>query len=205
VGEATAHQLAAAHADIEAVAHSDKLRRLLDKARLAEEVKAANPRARVNKGLDEAARRRLKEKHAAIEAEVERLEAAVAADGLGDAIGPAVARDLCDFFESRRGRRLLQQMQKHDLHPHGTPAAAPRTAADGPFAGKTVVITGTLGGLTRDGARDKLRALGAHVSDSVSRKTDYLIVGEAPGSKLAKAQELGVKILGEHDLARMLR
>jgi DNA ligase (NAD+) len=205
VGEATAHQLAATHADIEAVARSEKLRRLIDLARLREEKKAANPRARANKGLDASARRALEEKYAAIDAELGRLEAAVAADRLGDSIGPSVARDICDFFESHRGRSLLQQMHRHDLHPAGAPAAARKTvAASGPFAGKTVVITGTLSGLTRDEAKEKLRALGASVTDSVSRKTDFLIVGEEAGSKLQKAQQLGVKILKEDDLRKML-
>ncbi|MGG1984681.1 BRCT domain-containing protein [Serratia nematodiphila] len=63
---------------------------------------------------------------------------------------------------------------------------------DSPFAGKTVVLTGSLSQLSRDEAKDRLTALGAKVSGSVSKKTDLVIAGEAAGSKLAKAQELGI-------------
>jgi DNA ligase (NAD+) len=78
------------------------------------------------------------------------------------------------------------------------------SAQGGPLAGKTFVLTGTLAGLTRDEAKDKIRELGGEMSESVSKKTDYVIVGDNPGSKRDKAIKLGVKILDEKEFIRML-
>ena len=78
------------------------------------------------------------------------------------------------------------------------------TNANNPFAGKTVVATGKLVNYTRDGIQTKLLELGAKPGSSVSKNTDYLIVGEKAGSKLAKAQQLGVPILTEEEFEAML-
>lgn len=75
---------------------------------------------------------------------------------------------------------------------------------DNPFVGKTVVATGKLENYTRDGIQMKLLSLGARPASSVSKKTDYLIVGENAGSKLTKAQTLGVKTLTEQEFLQML-
>jgi DNA ligase (NAD+) len=77
----------------------------------------------------------------------------------------------------------------------------PAPGTEGPLAGKTFVITGTLPTLSRDDAKDKLEAAGAKVAGSVSKKTDYVVAGEEAGSKLEKAQTLGVPVIDE---ARML-
>jgi DNA ligase (NAD+) len=76
---------------------------------------------------------------------------------------------------------------------------------EGPFSGRQYVITGTLEGWSREEAKGLLEGLGAKVSDSVSGKTTGVIVGESPGSKLAKAQKLGVPVLSEADLRELLR
>ena len=78
------------------------------------------------------------------------------------------------------------------------------TTMDNPFAGKSIVATGKLENYTRDGIQEKIISLGAHPSSAVSKSTDYLIVGEKAGSKLAKAQQLGVKILTEQEFEDML-
>jgi len=75
---------------------------------------------------------------------------------------------------------------------------------EGPLAGVSVVITGGFSLGSRDELRSRLQALGAKVSESVSRRTTYLAAGEAPGSKLARAQELGVRVLDEDGLSRLL-
>ena len=75
---------------------------------------------------------------------------------------------------------------------------------DSPFAGKTVVLTGSLSQLSRDDAKARLVALGAKVAGSVSKKTDLVIAGEAAGSKLAKAQELGIEVIDEAEMMRLL-
>ena len=74
---------------------------------------------------------------------------------------------------------------------------------EGPFAGKTFVLTGTLPTLTREAATAKIEAAGGKVTGSVSKKTDFVLAGEEAGSKLTKAQELGVKILDEAEFLRM--
>ena len=83
------------------------------------------------------------------------------------------------------------------------PTASP-SASDGPLAGKSVVLTGSLPSLTRDEATRRLEAAGARVASSVSRKTDLVVAGEAAGSKLEKARELGVEVVGEEELLRRL-
>jgi len=80
-----------------------------------------------------------------------------------------------------------------------------RTSGEGPLSGETVVITGTLASMTRDEARDAARAAGATVTDSVSKKTTLLVVGADAGSKLRKAQELGVTTIDEDGFRRRLR
>ena len=79
-----------------------------------------------------------------------------------------------------------------------------RAAGEGPLVGETFVITGTLASMTRDEARDAARAAGATVTDSVSRKTTLLVAGAEAGSKLRKAQELGVTIVDEDEFRRRL-
>jgi len=80
-----------------------------------------------------------------------------------------------------------------------------KKTASGPFANKTFVVTGTLPSLSREEAKEKIRSLGGHAAESVSRKTDYVLAGENPGSKYDKAMELGVKIIDEKEFLRMLR
>jgi DNA ligase (NAD+) len=116
-------------------------------------------------------------------------------------IGPVMAESLHEFFRHPRNQAVLKKLQAAGLDPHSEIRIPPST---GPFAGKTVVITGTLAGMTREAAQEKLRQAGATVTGSVSKNTDYLIVGAEAGSKLAKAKALGVRILTEPELKELL-
>jgi DNA ligase (NAD+) len=118
-------------------------------------------------------------------------------------VGPVMAKSIHDFFRNPRNRAVIEKLRKAGVKMKEK--AAPKAAATGPFAGKTVVITGTLAKFSRDEAKEALRKRGAHVTDSVSKKTDFLVVGEEAGSKLDKARALGVKILDEAEFLRMLR
>ena len=113
-------------------------------------------------------------------------------------IGPAVAASALEFFASAPGRRLLAKLRKLGIDPQGT------VATTGVFTGKILVITGTLPSLKRDEAEQKILAAGGKVSGSVSKKTSYVLAGEEAGSKLDKARELGVPVIDEAELRRML-
>jgi DNA ligase (NAD+) len=80
----------------------------------------------------------------------------------------------------------------------------PDTPVDGPLVDKTFVLTGTLPNLTRDDAKQRIEAAGGKVTGSISKKTDYLVAGADPGSKLTKAQELGTEVLDEESLLALL-
>jgi DNA ligase (NAD+) len=116
-------------------------------------------------------------------------------------VGPVVAQSLHTFFQQVHNREVVEQLRACGLRwPEGPPAA--REAL--PLAGKTFVITGTLPSLGRDEAKALLEAAGAKVAGSVSKKTDYLVAGAEAGSKLAKAQELGVAVLDEDGMRALL-
>ncbi|MDE2606378.1 MAG: NAD-dependent DNA ligase LigA [Burkholderiales bacterium] len=116
-------------------------------------------------------------------------------------VGPVVAESIHAFFRERHNREVIEQLRACGVHwEEGEPAArAPK-----PLTGKTVVLTGTLPTLTRDEAKDLLEAAGAKVAGSVSKKTDYVIAGAEAGSKLDKANELGVPVLDEQGLRELL-
>jgi DNA ligase (NAD+) len=116
-------------------------------------------------------------------------------------VGPVVSAEIYEFFQTPLARDLVRQLRERGVH---WPDIEVKAAAGQPLAGLTFVITGTLAGLQREQAEDALRALGAKVSGSVSKKTSYLVVGADAGSKLAKAQSLGVPILEEAALERIL-
>lgn len=117
-------------------------------------------------------------------------------------VGPVVASRIRAFFDEGHNRDVISRLQDSGLHWAESDPTAP--TSDGALAGKTFVLTGTLSSMTRDEAKDKIRLLGGKVTGSVSKKTDFVIFGEKAGSKLAKAQQLGVKTLDETQFADLL-
>lgn len=117
-------------------------------------------------------------------------------------VGPVVAAHVHNFFQQPHNREVIQALRERGVHWPVQKARAP--AAEGMLSGKTFVITGTLDSMSRDQAADRIIALGGKVSGSVSKKTSYVIVGAEPGSKLKKAQELGVEILDEAGFLKLL-
>ncbi len=116
-------------------------------------------------------------------------------------IGPEVARSIREYFDEPRNRKAVERLcEQLELKPLEVPRADGRAA----LRDKTVVLTGTLERLTREEAEQKIRAAGGRVSSTVSRKTDFVVVGADPGSKLRKAQELGVKTLDERDFVALV-
>ena len=114
-------------------------------------------------------------------------------------IGPVVAQHIVHFFAQTHNRDVIARLLEA-----GISWPAVKRARRQPLEGNTYVLTGTLGSMTRDQAREQLQALGATVSGSVSGKTTAVIAGEKAGSKLAKAEKLGIPVLSEHDLLALL-
>ena len=119
-------------------------------------------------------------------------------------VGKVVAAHVRNFMEEESNREVIRELTE-EIGVHWPVVAAIKAEEiDSPFAGKTVVLTGSLSQMNRDDAKARLAALGAKVSGSVSKKTDLLIAGEAAGSKLAKAQELGIPVIDEAEMIRLL-
>jgi len=119
-----------------------------------------------------------------------------------EGIGPETARAVREWFDNPHNRALIERLRQAGLRfSVERPAAAPGTQT---LAGKTFVVTGTLPGFSREEVEAYIQAHGGKVTGSVSRKTDYLVVGEAPGAtKYNKARELGIPMIDEAELRRM--
>jgi len=117
-------------------------------------------------------------------------------------VGPVVAAHVREFFDEERNRLVIQSLREAGVRWPVIERAA--TAAAGPLSGAVVVITGTLATMSREEAREAARAAGATVTDSVSKKTTLLVAGAEAGSKLKKAQDLGVRIADESEFLHVL-
>jgi DNA ligase (NAD+) len=117
-------------------------------------------------------------------------------------IGEIVAKSIVEFFQDERIRRGIDKLLDEGVAPHHQQM---EVAEESVFTGKTVVITGTIEGMTRNEIKEEVIRLGGTVTGSVSKKTDYVIVGEDAGSKLKKAQDLNIPIIGEEELKNILK
>ncbi|MDR3458262.1 MAG: NAD-dependent DNA ligase LigA [Verrucomicrobiae bacterium] len=204
VGEATAKQLAATHESLEALADSAVLRDIRDLGMKESERAEISPRSRKNPPKDEAEKAKREQRDAELKAEIAGIEARLDAGGLKAKlveVGPVAAASVLDFFASPAGKKILARIRELHIKPLNEKVSV--AAPTGAFAGKTVVLTGTLPTLTREEATAKIEAAGGKTSGSVSKKTDYVLAGADAGSKLTKAQELGVKILDEAEFLKM--
>jgi DNA ligase (NAD+) len=119
-----------------------------------------------------------------------------------EGIGPTIAESVCRFFADEDNRGEVSRLR--ELGVRFQPVKQVRASQEGPLEGRTFVLTGTLPGLTREEAKTRIEAAGGKVTSSVSKKTSYLVAGEEPGSKLRKAQELGIEILDAAGLEKLL-
>ncbi len=132
---------------------------------------------------------------------VERLRTATVEDLTAvEGVGEIVAQSIVEFFNEEHNQKLLV-----DYMANGVSIDSVHTTVDSTLAGKTFVLTGSLSSLTRNQAKEMIRAAGGKASGSVSAKTDYLVAGESPGSKAEKARELGVRVLSEQAFIDMMR
>jgi DNA ligase (NAD+) len=207
VGEATAKQLAATHESLEALAHSEVLRDIRDLGAKESERAEISPRSRKNPPKDEVEKASRQQQDEALKAEMAEIESRLEAGGLKAKlveVGPVAAASVLDFFASAAGKKVLARIRELNIKPTSEKATIAATTK-GVFAGKTFVLTGTLPTLTREEATAKIEAAGGKVTGSVSKKTDYVLAGAEAGSKLTKAQELGVKILDEAEFLILLQ
>lgn len=116
-------------------------------------------------------------------------------------IGPRIAESIYHFFQDKGNRKLVEKLRKAgvNLEERGSP-----TSSSSALAGKSFVLTGTLSSMTREQAKEKIEQRGGSVSGSVSKNTDYVVVGDEPGSKLDKAKQLGITILDEKAFQALL-
>ncbi|HEX4119951.1 MAG TPA: NAD-dependent DNA ligase LigA [Verrucomicrobiae bacterium] len=186
VGKTTAGQLAAFHDTIEEVADSPLLKDVI-----------AYHDKKKDKDKDEsdAAAQRLLDAGFAARSKSEKET------GIVTEVGPVVARSVLEYFASHEGREVLRRMKDLDLHPQSQKSAAKKSG--GLFSGKTFVLTGTLPSMTREEAGSRIEALGGKVTSSVSKNTDFVLAGAEAGSKLDKAQSLGVRVIDEAEFLKM--
>jgi len=117
-------------------------------------------------------------------------------------VGPAIAESAHQYFRDPSNLRVIEKLRRAGVRMAEERAPAP---PEGPLAGLAFVITGTLASMPRSRAEELIGQLGGSAGDSVTKKTDYLVVGESPGSKLQKAQQYGTKLLSEQELLDLLR
>jgi DNA ligase (NAD+) len=116
-------------------------------------------------------------------------------------IGPIVARSVVEWFSDEGNRELIEKLRKAGVRLEDP---EPEAVPEGPLSGKTIVLTGGLEAMSRDEAQAAAEAAGAKVASSVSKKTDFVVAGENPGSKFDKAQQLGVEIIDEKEFLKRL-
>ncbi len=119
-----------------------------------------------------------------------------------EGIGPVIAENIYDYFQLEPNRDLIHRLAKAGVRIEQEPREASEDAPQ-PFTDLTFVVTGTLPTWTRDQAREYITSRGGKVTGSVSRSTDYVVVGENAGSKLTKAEQLGIPTLSEQELIEL--
>jgi DNA ligase (NAD+) len=186
VGKTTATQLARFHQSMEDVAQSRLLGDVLDYHQKERSDRKEIAERLIKAGFAEPSKSKIDKQ-----------------GGIVTEVGPVVAQSILDFFASDAGKKILRRMKQFGIKPKSE-KISPQKVAALPLTGKTFVLTGTLPSMTREEATEKIEALGGHVTGSVSKKTDYVLAGAEPGSKIDKAKELGVKIIDEAAFRKML-
>ena len=123
-----------------------------------------------------------------------------------DGIGPKIAESIIAWFQDPASQQVIEKLRAADvkLEQDALPVAAPVGSDAAPFAGLNFVVTGTLSALSRSEAEARIKRMGGKVTSSVTRKTNYVVVGESPGSKAARAEQLGINIVDEEGFQALL-
>jgi DNA ligase (NAD+) len=145
----------------------------------------------------------LQDQRAKMKGRLATLEEHLSKAGMPEELGPVVAESVLDYFESVAGKKTLLRFKELNIWPLGGLANS-KDPKENSLFGKTFVITGSLPSLSRDEASALIRDAGGNVTGSVSKNTDFLLAGEEAGSKLDKAKVLGVKIISEAELLKLI-
>ena len=202
VGDATAKEVSKHHADFAALRDSAILRDIAAAAVLEARRKEVSPSSRANPPKSDAEKSSRKKQTEELAAQIAAIEARLAPLDISQEVGPVVAESLLQFFASPAGQSFLDHLAQLKIHPRSDNLRS--STASGPLSGKTLVLTGTLPTLSREEATKLIEAAGGKVSSSVSKKTSYLLAGAEAGSKLDKARELGIPILEENALLKLI-
>jgi DNA ligase (NAD+) len=133
---------------------------------------------------------------------MDRLMSATAGElERAEEVGPTIAASVAAFFGSPENRSVIENLRRAGVRME----TEGEVRADGAFAGKTVVVTGSLAGFTRQEAEDLIRRLGGRAASSVSQKTDLVVAGDSPGSKYDRAVSLGIPILREEEFVKLVK
>ena len=120
-----------------------------------------------------------------------------------EGIGPNIAEAIVDWFGRERNQKVLEKLKHAGVWPVNQQSSIVNPQSSGPLVGMTFVVTGTLPTFSREGVKEFIESHGGKVTDSVSKNTSYLVLGEGPGSKYDKAKALGVKVIGEEELRKL--
>ena len=219
IGDTVAEDIARHHRDLRDLAHSSLLADARRLYAIQEELPRCSPRSQAVRAMDIEDRLAATERHEALSKELDELGRRLVADGTGQrlktgplayscVLKPEAVRALDGFFASEGGREFLADMERLGINPKGGKSAdapAESVPQDGPFAGKTVVVTGSFHDVKRPELTKLLQGKGAKVVSSVSRATDLVVAGENPGAdKLSAAAEYGTAVMREKEAREAL-
>ncbi len=203
-GEETARQLAQVHGSLIELAASPLLRDIRDKGAFEAERAEVSPNSKRNPPKDEKDRETRRKKDEELRRKILEIENRLReSEGFKKLkeVGPVAADSVLNFFSSPNGKGILKRLHKLGIRPQGSREKEGKRSS---LTGKTFVLTGTLSSLSRYEASEILRNAGASVTGSVSKNTDYVVVGENPGSKYDKAEELKIPTLTESDFLKLV-
>ncbi len=207
IGETTAWQLAQVHGSLVELASSSVLRDIRELGDKEAERAEISPRSRKNPPKSDEERATRQQRSEELAGQIALLENRLDASGTKLAlaeVGPVASAAVLDFFASDTGTRVLDRLRALRINPAGAEVRTVATNSPKPLTGKTFVLTGTLPTLSRDDASALIRAAGGEVSSSVSKNSGFVLAGAEAGSKLDKAQKLGVPIIDEAEFRKMI-
>ncbi|MEM9482009.1 MAG: NAD-dependent DNA ligase LigA [Verrucomicrobiota bacterium] len=199
IGESAALELARLHQDFQAIAASPILESIRAIATLEAEQRHVSPRNKDNPPKDEAEKAERQTRYDQLKNEIAERRESVAEYEVASEVGPVAATSILAFFQSEAGEKTLERLSQLGINPSNdvyAPTPPKVDDANAPFAGTTWVITGTLS-QPRDHFKALIQQHGGKVAGSVSKNTTYLLAGEKAGSKMAKAEQLGVEVVDE--------